>query len=377
MTPSARKPADPRDLFAGGSEMAAVMRAVDWARRRSGPSTAGRRRCGRRSACSCTTDSRCCSGGDRSSSSSTTTPIGPCWATSTRARWAKPTAECWSEVWHVIGPMIEAPFRGGPATTRATTWTCCSIRQGFLEETHFNVAYSPVPDDTVAGDRHRRRARHRRRDDRAGVRRAAAPHAARAGRARRRGEDGGAGVPAGRRGARQEPSATSRSRCSTCSTTRATRARLRRSVGFADGDAKLAPRRPRPRSRSGDAGVAARSVLDGAAPDRARRPRRALRPARRRAVGGAAAQGDRAAARVARPGTSVWRAALRRQPAPRASTTATARSSSWPPGRSPPRSATRAPTRRSAGAPRRWPSSIAPRPRSSPTSATSSARRSR
>ena len=35
----------------------------------------------------------------------------------------------------------------------------------------------------------------------------------------------------------------------------------------------------------------------------------------------------------------------------------------------------RRPTRRSAGAPRRWPRSIAPRPRSSPTSATSSARR--
>ena len=37
----------------------------------------------------------------------------------------------------------------------------------------------------------------------------------------------------------------------------------------------------------------------------------------------------------------------------------------------------RRPTKRSAGAPKRWPKSIAPRPRSSPTSATSSARRSR
>ena len=42
-------------------------------------------------------------------------------------------------------------------------------RKGFLEETHFKVAYSPVPDDTVAGDRHRRRARDGRRDDRAGL----------------------------------------------------------------------------------------------------------------------------------------------------------------------------------------------------------------
>ena len=57
------------------------------------------------------------------------------------------------------------------------------------------------------------------------------------------------------------------------------------------------------------------------------------------------------------------------------STTPTAASSTWSPARSRPASPTRTPTRRSGGAPRRWPSSTAPRPRSSPTSATSSARR--
>jgi hypothetical protein len=25
--------------------------------------------------------------------------------------------ECWAEIWHVIGPMVEAPFRGEPATS--------------------------------------------------------------------------------------------------------------------------------------------------------------------------------------------------------------------------------------------------------------------
>src|SRR5258706_11495276 len=29
----------------------------------------------------------------------------------------QPTSECWSEIWHIIGPMVEAPFRGGPAST--------------------------------------------------------------------------------------------------------------------------------------------------------------------------------------------------------------------------------------------------------------------
>ena len=57
------------------------------------------------------------------------------------------------------------------------------------------------------------------------------------------------------------------------------------------------------------------------------------------------------------------------------STRAIAAFSSWSPARSRPRSPMRRPTRRSAAAPRRWPRSTAPRRPSSPTSATSSARR--
>src|ERR1041384_2227682 len=26
------------------------------------------------------------------------------------------TSECWSEIWDIIGPMIESPYRGGPAS---------------------------------------------------------------------------------------------------------------------------------------------------------------------------------------------------------------------------------------------------------------------
>ena len=143
-------PSDPRDLFAGGSEMAAVMRAVDWA----------------------------------------STPLGPIegWSQALRTMvglllrnrfgmllwWGpkfvqlyndayrpvlgdkhpramgQPTAECWSEIWHVIGPMIEAPYRGEPATW-SDDLALLINRRGFLEETHFVVAYSPVPDDTVEG----------------------------------------------------------------------------------------------------------------------------------------------------------------------------------------------------------------------------------
>jgi signal transduction histidine kinase len=60
----------------------------------------------------------------------------------------QPAAECWNEIWHVIGPMIEAPFRGEPAT-HSDDLDLLIDRHGFLEETHFKVAYSPVPDEEV------------------------------------------------------------------------------------------------------------------------------------------------------------------------------------------------------------------------------------
>ena len=62
----------------------------------------------------------------------------------------QPGYECWAEIWHIIGPMAESPLRGGPASTSDDL--CVFInRKGFAEETHFRVAYSPVPDPTVAG----------------------------------------------------------------------------------------------------------------------------------------------------------------------------------------------------------------------------------
>jgi PAS domain S-box-containing protein len=60
----------------------------------------------------------------------------------------QPTSECWAEIWHVIGPMIDRPFHGGPASTSDDLLLFIN-RKGFVEETHFRVAYSPVPDPTV------------------------------------------------------------------------------------------------------------------------------------------------------------------------------------------------------------------------------------
>jgi signal transduction histidine kinase len=62
----------------------------------------------------------------------------------------QPARECWPEIWHVIGPLIDTPFRGGPATWMEDIFLEVN-RHGFMEETHFTIAYSPVPDEAAPG----------------------------------------------------------------------------------------------------------------------------------------------------------------------------------------------------------------------------------
>jgi PAS domain S-box-containing protein len=66
--------------------------------------------------------------------------------------WAlgKPVRECWSEIWEVLKPLIDEPFNGGPATWSEDIELQLN-RAGFTEETHFTIAYSPVPDETAPG----------------------------------------------------------------------------------------------------------------------------------------------------------------------------------------------------------------------------------
>ena len=58
----------------------------------------------------------------------------------------QPAAECWPEIWHIIGPLIDSPFHGGPASWMEDILLEMN-RYGYVEETHFTIAYSPVPDD--------------------------------------------------------------------------------------------------------------------------------------------------------------------------------------------------------------------------------------
>jgi len=60
----------------------------------------------------------------------------------------KPVSECWSEIYHILEPLIQTPFEGGPSTWMEDIPLEVN-RYGFKEETHFTIAYSPVPDDTA------------------------------------------------------------------------------------------------------------------------------------------------------------------------------------------------------------------------------------
>jgi len=66
--------------------------------------------------------------------------------------WAlgQPVRECWKEIWHILQPLIDTPFKGGPATWDEDIFLEIN-RYGFVEETHFTIAYSPVPDETAPG----------------------------------------------------------------------------------------------------------------------------------------------------------------------------------------------------------------------------------
>jgi signal transduction histidine kinase len=62
----------------------------------------------------------------------------------------QPARECWREIWHIIGPLIDTPYHGGPATWDDDILLVID-RHGFMEETHFTIAYSPVPDEAAPG----------------------------------------------------------------------------------------------------------------------------------------------------------------------------------------------------------------------------------
>ncbi len=63
---------------------------------------------------------------------------------------AQPASEVWAEIWNVVGPMAAQIMRGGPATFSADLLLEMN-RYGYVEETYFTFAYSPIPSDDGVG----------------------------------------------------------------------------------------------------------------------------------------------------------------------------------------------------------------------------------
>ncbi len=57
-------------------------------------------------------------------------------------------SECWPEIWSILQPLIDTPFKGGSATW-IEDFEVEIHRSAITEETHFTVAFSPVPDDAA------------------------------------------------------------------------------------------------------------------------------------------------------------------------------------------------------------------------------------
>ncbi|MEV4614970.1 SpoIIE family protein phosphatase [Kitasatospora sp. NPDC049258] len=62
---------------------------------------------------------------------------------------AKPGEQVWSEIWHIIGPMLESVMNSGEATWSEDLLLPLS-RHGYLEETYWTYSYSPLHDDDGA-----------------------------------------------------------------------------------------------------------------------------------------------------------------------------------------------------------------------------------
>lgn len=58
-----------------------------------------------------------------------------------------PGRECWPEIWHIVGPMLEGVLQRGEATWSDDLLLLLD-RTGYLEECYFTFSYSPIRDES-------------------------------------------------------------------------------------------------------------------------------------------------------------------------------------------------------------------------------------
>jgi signal transduction histidine kinase/DNA-binding response OmpR family regulator len=147
-TESAAESVAADDIFAGGGEMGALMRSIDWSQTPLGPVQSWPQSL--RTALSICLDSRF--------------PILIWWgpdlvmlyndayrpilgATKHPRSMGQTGRECWPEIWDLIGPMLEGVLTQGKAT-----WSENQLlpldRNGYVEECYFTFSYSPIRDET-------------------------------------------------------------------------------------------------------------------------------------------------------------------------------------------------------------------------------------
>jgi signal transduction histidine kinase len=145
--PEAQAPTTALEVFAGGGEMGALMRDLDWSRTELGPVETWP--AALRTTVGVVLGSRF--------------PMLLWWGERMvqlyndgyrlilgdkhPASLGAPGADVWKEIWSTVGPMAEGVLRGGPATWSEHLLLLVH-RKGFIEETYFTFSYSPIPDDT-------------------------------------------------------------------------------------------------------------------------------------------------------------------------------------------------------------------------------------
>ena len=139
-----------KNCLRGGGEMGAMMRATDWARSPVGPVASWSPSFRSMVGLVLRNGSPLCMWWGPELVQFYNDPFRPTLGAKHPTACGQSGKDCWAEIWHIIGPMIEGPFFGGPAAG-AEELPLLIHRNGFFEETHFRVAYSPIPDETVVG----------------------------------------------------------------------------------------------------------------------------------------------------------------------------------------------------------------------------------
>jgi signal transduction histidine kinase len=143
-------PATFDECLAGGGEMGSLMRSIDWARTPLGP--VAKWPASLRTMVTVVLGNRF--------------PMCIWWGPELRhlyndgyrpmlgakhpASIGQPGSEVWAEIWDVVGPMAAQIMRGGPATFSADLLLEMN-RYGYIEETYFTFAYSPIPGERGVG----------------------------------------------------------------------------------------------------------------------------------------------------------------------------------------------------------------------------------